>query len=89
MSRELLFVVSLVIDLIGMASYLLPGLGETIDIVWAPISASLLYYLYGSWVISIGNLVEEIVPGLDFIPTALIAWYIAYGRRRREPNHNQ
>jgi hypothetical protein len=77
--REVHFVLSCIIDLIGMASYAIPGFGEVVDVVWAPISATILYSMYGSWIFSIANFIEEIIPGLDFIPTALIAWYLIYG----------
>lgn len=85
--KWIFLIISCFIDLIGMFTYILPGIGEVFDVIWAPISATLLYAMYGSWIISIGNFVEELVPGLDFIPTALIAWYIAYGRRNNQrPN---
>jgi len=67
---------SLGIDLIGMASYLIPGIAETLDVVWAPISAFLVYKLYGNIAIAVFNGIEEIVPGTDIIPTATIAWLI-------------
>jgi hypothetical protein len=78
-TREIHFVLSCIIDLIGMATYAIPGFGEVADVVWAPISATILYSMYGSWIFSIANFIEEIIPGLDFIPTALIAWYFIYG----------
>ncbi|MEE1143199.1 MAG: hypothetical protein U0L22_06185 [Bacteroidales bacterium] len=33
----------LVMDLIGMATYFVPALGESFDLVWAPISAIVFY----------------------------------------------
>ena len=79
---------SIIIDLIGMISYLLPGIGESFDIPWAPASAALVHYLYGNWYLTMMNFVEEISPGIDFIPTATIAWYLKYyglnNSRRRE-----
>eukprot|EP00242_Pyramimonas_sp_CCMP2087_P013941 CAMPEP_0198210120 /NCGR_PEP_ID=MMETSP1445-20131203/19486_1 /TAXON_ID=36898 /ORGANISM="Pyramimonas sp., Strain CCMP2087" /LENGTH=141 /DNA_ID=CAMNT_0043884091 /DNA_START=279 /DNA_END=704 /DNA_ORIENTATION=+ len=65
-----------VIDLIGSSSYLLPVLGEVGDIGWAPLEAYLLQRLFGSTAISAFGLIEEALPGLDFIPTASIAWCI-------------
>jgi hypothetical protein len=41
-------VLSVLIDLIGMSSYALPGVGELGDLGWAPISALLIYKLYGN-----------------------------------------
>lgn len=37
-----MLVFSIIIDVIGCASYLIPGLAESTDVVWAPISAFLL-----------------------------------------------
>ena len=41
-----MLILCLFLDLIGMLSYLLPVLGEVVDIVWAPISAVLIYVLF-------------------------------------------
>ncbi|KAL1519131.1 hypothetical protein AB1Y20_003394 [Prymnesium parvum] len=68
--------VSILIDLIGMATYIVPVAGEAGDLAWAPISALLVYQLYGNAVISGLALAEELLPGLDIIPTATIAWLL-------------
>ena len=57
-----------------MLSYLVPGLGEIIDAVWAPISAYFLHVFFGSIVITVMGLAEELGPGTDIIPTATLAW---------------
>ena len=67
---------SLVIDVIGMATYAVPVVGEAGDIGWAPISAYLIYQLYGNGLISGLAFAEELLPGLDIIPTATIAWVL-------------
>lgn len=67
---------SIGIDLVGMLNYLIPGIGETFDIIWAPVSATLVYNLYGNLAISVFNGVEEIVPFTDIIPTATISWFL-------------
>ena len=36
----------LIFDAVGMISYLLPGIGEFTDVIWAPISAWLMTKLY-------------------------------------------
>ena len=64
---------SLLIDAIGMATYLLPVAGETGDLAWAPISAYLIYQLYGNGLIS----------GLAFAEELLQAW--TSSRRPRSP----
>jgi len=69
----------IVFDLIGMASYLLPGIAETFDLVWAPISGVLFFLFFGGRFGVIGgvlNFLEEIVPFTDIIPSFTIAWFI-------------
>ncbi|MEO9022217.1 MAG: hypothetical protein ABI237_06920 [Ginsengibacter sp.] len=78
----------ILLDLIGLSSYLLPVIGETEDIVWAPISGIIFYFLFGKKKFGmLGGLfsfLEEISPGLDFIPTFTIGWFI----RKREIEKN-
>jgi hypothetical protein len=57
-----------------MATYAVPVLGEVGDLLWSPISASLIYYLYGNAFFAVAGGLEEISPGLDFVPTAPLAW---------------
>lgn len=68
----------IVMDLLGMATFALPFLGEWFDLVWAPISALLFYRTFGGMTGAIGsvaNLAEEILPGLDIIPTFTIGYF--------------
>lgn len=68
----------LIMDLIGSASYFVPGMGEWLDIVWAPISAYIFYRSFGGKTGAIGSIInftEEILPFLDFIPTFTIAYF--------------
>ena len=76
-----LLILGILFDLIGMMSYIIPGAGEFIDIVWAPMSAVLLYKMYPSKigkVASIIGFIEEAIPGLDFIPTFTITWIYSF-----------
>ena len=73
----------IVLDIIGMSSYIFPALGEFADIVWAPISGYIFFKLFGGRLGAIGsvlNFIEEIVPFTDIIPSFTIAWFI----RKRE-----
>jgi hypothetical protein len=73
----------LVLDLVGMATYFIPALGEFTDVVWAPISGFLFFILFGGRFGLIGaalNFLEEIIPFTDIIPSFTIAWFI----RKRE-----
>jgi hypothetical protein len=69
----------IIMDLIGMASYALPWLGEFADIVWAPISGFIFYLLFGGRFGLLGgvlNFAEEIIPFTDIIPSFTIAWFV-------------
>jgi hypothetical protein len=66
-------------DIIGYATYAIPVFGEFGDIIWAPISALIFYKTFGGWKGAFGgmfNFVEEILPGLDFIPSFTIMWFM-------------
>ena len=69
----------LIMDLIGYASYTVPFFGEFADIIWAPISAIIFFISFGGWkgvLGGIGNLIEELLPGTDFIPSFTIMWFL-------------
>ena len=68
----------LVMDALGFVTYAIPGLGELGDIVFAPISAIVFYFMFGSWKGALFNFTEEILPGTDFIPSFTIAWCWRY-----------
>jgi hypothetical protein len=76
----------IVMDLIGYASFALPGLGELSDVVWAPISAFIFYKTFGGSKGAFGalfNFAEEILPFTDFIPTFTIMWGWQYFNKRQ------
>ncbi len=76
-----MLILCLFLDLIGMLSYLLPVLGEVVDIVWAPISAVLIYVLFRKHNGALGGVVgffEEIMPGADLVPTFTLMWIYKY-----------
>ncbi len=67
------------LDAVGMMTYLIPALGEFGDIVWAPISGFLFYRLFGGRFGLVGgvlNFLEEVLPFTDIIPSFTIAWFI-------------
>jgi len=69
----------ILLDIVGMASYFIPALGEFADVVWAPISGLLFFKLFGGRFGLIGgvlNFLEEIIPFTDIIPSFTIAWFI-------------
>jgi hypothetical protein len=66
-----------VMDIIGYATYTIPVLGEVADIFWAPVSAFIFFRMFGGWKGAVGgvfNFVEELMPGLDFIPSFTLMW---------------
>lgn len=75
--REVSLLFCIMMDLIGYASYAVPFLGEFADIIWAPISAFIFFRTFGGWKGAFGglfNFAEELLPGLDFIPTFTLTW---------------
>jgi len=83
MKTEKLFLpnisICIIMDLIGMATFSVPGFGEFADLIWAPISALIFLKMFGGRVGTIGgilNFIEEILPFADIIPSFTIAWFI-------------
>lgn len=71
----------LLFDAIGMASYLLPGIGDMLDVIWAPVAGWLMTRMYKGKIgqaAGIVTFVEELIPGLDIIPTFTIMWIYTY-----------
>ncbi|ADV50743.1 hypothetical protein I2486_17170 [Cellulophaga sp. E16_2] len=72
---------SLLFDALGLVSFVIPGIGEFSDIIWAPISAWLMTRLYKGKIgqaAAMVTFVEELIPGTDFIPTFTIMWFYTY-----------
>lgn len=66
-------------DLLGCISYTVPMLGEVSDVIWAPLSAIVFYRMFGGTLGTFGslfNFMEELFPGLDFIPTFTLSWVL-------------
>jgi hypothetical protein len=72
-SKYKMLALSLLFDAIGLITF--------IDIIWAPISAYLMTKMYKGQIGKIAGTIsffEEIVPGLDIIPTFTITWFYVY-----------
>ena len=73
---------SLLYDGIGMLSFVFPGLGEFMDIVWAPLSAYIIIKMYKGTVGKVAGLLsfgeEAGFFGTDIIPTFTLAWIYEY-----------
>ena len=75
--KYLLLAIGLLFDAVGMLSFVVPGIGEFSDVIWAPVSALLIYKMYKGAEGKIAGTVsffEEIIPGLDIIPTFTLTW---------------
>lgn len=70
----------LMMDGIGMASYIVPGLGETFDVVWAFIGAFIFYRYFKTAGGATGALMEELLPMTDFVPSFTLGYFLC------EPN---
>ncbi|MEA1786363.1 hypothetical protein U1E44_09695 [Arenibacter sp. GZD96] len=71
----------LLFDAIGMLSFVIPGIGEFSDIIWAPISGWLMTRLYKGKIgkaAGLLNFIEELIPGLDIIPSFTLMWLYTY-----------
>lgn len=72
---------SLLFDGIGMISYIVPGVLEFMDIVWAPLAGWLMTRMYKGNIgkaAGVFTFVEEALPGLDIVPTFTIMWMYTY-----------
>jgi len=79
MKRQPSLVFCILMDVVGYATYAIPGLGEFADILWAPISSIIFMVTFGGVkgvLGGVGNFMEEILPGTDFIPSFTIMWFI-------------
>ncbi len=68
-------------DAIGTLSFALPFIGDFADVIWAPVAGWLMTRMYKGKMGQIAGFVtfiEEIVPGLDIVPTFTIMWCYTY-----------
>lgn len=73
----------LLMDIIGSAVVVMPFIG---DLIWAPISAVIFWRMFGfskGLAGGIFSFVEELIPGLNFIPTFTIMWVVQWSRRKQ------
>jgi len=68
-----------ILDAVGMASTVIPVVGPVLDIVWAPVAASISYKMFGEKkgkYTSLITFVEELLPLTDVIPSFTIFWFL-------------
>lgn len=76
-----LLLLGILFDGMGMLSLMMPGIGEFTDLIWAPIAGWLMTRMYKGNPGKIAGLIafiEEIVPGLDVIPSFTLMWLYTY-----------
>ena|ERR1700730_17049600 len=78
----------LLMDLIGFAtsSYTFPILGDLADVIWAPVSGLIFFLSFRGWRGAVGgmfDMVEELLPGTDFIPSFTIMWLFRNWQRNK------
>jgi hypothetical protein len=72
-SKYKMLALSLLFDAIGFITF--------IDLIWAPLSAHLMTKMYKGQTGKIAgtiSFIEEIIPGLDIIPTFTLTWFYVY-----------
>jgi hypothetical protein len=71
----------LLFDAIGMLSFAVPFLGDFSDVLWAPLAGWIITRMYKGKIGQAAGIiafVEEIIPGLDIVPTFTIMWFYTY-----------
>jgi len=76
MNENSKLVISIIVDIFGYFSYLIPFLGELSDIIFAPIEAMWIFYAYKTKKGAIFGFLEEILPFTDFIPACTIVHFM-------------
>lgn len=66
----------IIMDLIGCASYFIPGIGEGFDLVWGVIAGIVFRNWFHSNLGAIGAAIEELAPFTDIIPSFTIGYFI-------------
>tara|TARA_B100001093_G_scaffold329949_1_gene314983 strand:- start:2980 stop:3252 length:273 start_codon:yes stop_codon:yes gene_type:complete len=74
-------ILSILFDAIGMLSYIIPFFGEFSDFIWAPVSGWIMSKMYSSKqgkMAAVIQTIEELIPGLDVIPTFTLMWIYTF-----------
>ena len=79
-------VLSILLDAIGMLSYLIPAFGEFSDFLWAPLSGWIMSRMYSNKqgkVAAVVQTIEELIPGFYVIPTFTIMWIYTFVLKKK------
>lgn len=80
-NKFLKLLLSIIFDLVGYVSYLIPVFAEASDIIWAPVSAFLMTRMYKGTSGKVGaviSFIEEALPFTDIVPTFTLMWIYTY-----------
>jgi hypothetical protein len=86
-SKNHLLKKGIVFDLIGLSTMFIPFPGMLIDLLWAPYAAKQMTKMYPGRkgkIASVIVFIEEILPGLDFIPTFTLMWVYTFIWKKQE-----
>ena len=90
-NKKLKLLLSIILDLIGSASYVIPGFAELSDIIWAPVSAWIMTRMYKGTSGKVGAIIsfaEEALPFTDIIPSFTLMWLYTYVISPKEEEDN-
>jgi hypothetical protein len=74
-------IAGIIFDLLGVITYIFPGLGEAADLAWAPIAAATFFGMYRGLTGIVGGsfvFIEELFPFTDVVPTFTLTWLWVY-----------
>ena len=81
MNKYSKLVLGLIFDALGYASFVIPGIGEFADIVWAPLAGWLMTKLYkgkSGKIAGVITFIEEALPFMDVVPSFTLMWFYTY-----------
>ncbi|BAO77496.1 hypothetical protein [Winogradskyella sp. PG-2] len=81
MKKYQILLLSLLFDVLGYLSFIIPGVGEFSDIIWAPVSAWLMTKLYKGKtgkIAAVVTFIEEALPFTDVVPTFTLMWLYTF-----------
>lgn len=82
--RKQLLYLCLLIDALGMLSYIIPVIGEWTDVAMSVLTALAIFKSFGSVGWAAFGFLEEILPFTDVIPSATITWFYVFTLRKKE-----
>ena len=72
---------SLAFDIIGSLSFFIPGIGEFLDVIWAPVAGWIMTRMYKGNMGKVAGVItflEEILPVSDIIPSFTLMWLYTF-----------